>query len=295
MILEDLEKTIRLVGYRYQPDLHGRHVNNIYKGVATVTSKRKNHGSPSIEELDKKLATKLLVMNSPKNRRKYELMIKNKASFIFRKSLDEAWTESHKEISWAFVLYTFRGALDRLARLFDSRETIGVGAGIQYPVCFVKNPVSDRPANLRGQKPTEGQIKDLERKRKLWAESHKQLTILCTHMYEVLYSLEACERGIMYWRRFGGKINDIIFIQNVVRYLKDNCSHIIEQCPKKKQNIKHINTRKELHICTVLDRMRSGDFNKVILRLLKSRTRLSETRASYLSQVSETNKLLELL
>lgn len=295
MILEDLEKSIRLVGYRYQPDLHGRHVNNIYKGVATVASKRTNHGSPSIEELDKKLATKLLVMNSPKNRRKYELMVKNKASFIFRKSLDEAWTESHKEISWAFVLYTFRGALDRLARLFDSRETFGVGAGIQYPVCFVKNPVSDRPANLRGQKPTEGQIKDLERKRKLWAESHKQLTILCTHMYEVVYSLEACERGIVYWSRFGGETDDIIFIRNTVRYLKDNCSQVNKYCPSQKKNIKHMNTRKELHICTTLDRMRSGDFNKVILRLLKSRTRLPETRASYLSQLSETNKLLELL
>lgn len=295
MILEDLEKSVRLVGYRYQPDLHGRHVNNIYKGVATMTSKRKNHGSPSIKELDKKLASKLLVMNSPKNRRKYELMIKNKASFIFRKSLDEAWTESHKEISWAFVVYTFRGALDRLARLFDSRETIGVGAGIQYPVCFVKNPVSDRPANLRGHKPTEGQIKDLERKRKLWAESHKQLTILCTHVYEVLYSLEACERGIMYWSRFGGETDEIIFLQNTVRYLKDNCSRVSKFCPSQKKNIKHMNTRKELHICTTLDRMSSGDFNKVILRLLKSRTRLPETRASYLAQVSETNKLLELL
>lgn len=56
-----------------------------------------------------------------------------------------------------------------------------------------------------------------------------------------------------------------------------------------------MNTRKELHICTTLDRMRTGDFNKVILRLLKSRTRLPETRASYLSRINETNKLLELL
>ena len=295
MILHDLEESIRLTNYRYNPDVHGSEMNSTYRGSGTVTSKRHDHGAPSIEELNRKFKNTLNIMNRPSNRRKAEYIIRSKCSLITRNQHEDAWIECHKEIAWAFVLYTFRGALDRLTRLFDPRETIGVGAGIKYPLCFKQYPVSEgRPKNLRGAKPSKEQLENLELKRKMWIDSHKQLTTLCTHVYEVSQSLNACERGILYWRKFGGEC-DVRCVEKVLFFLKGICNSVLQYCPTRKQNIKHLGGKKENNICNALNNLKSGEFNDVVKRLLRSRTRLSETRGAYLAQVVETNKLLKLL
>jgi len=298
-ILEDLEKTLNIIHYRYQPDVHGYDVSSSYEGTATVTSRRYNHGSPSTDAVEKKLVEKLRIMSMPKSRRKAELMIKNASAHRFKnkRNFGEGWTLSQKDNAWSFVMYTLRGALDRLTRLFDPRPTVGVGASIEYPRMFKTCPASEKVPNLRGRKPSQEEIDYAERCRQEMLATRKQLRLLCTHLYELIHSLDACQRGVRYWTRFGGDVNTIQFLEYTIVYLQQVCIDIHSSCPQKIQNVKRVERKNETNLCRKLHTYwRDGDlFKKVILRLLRSRTRLPETRALYLHHVEQSNSLLRLL
>lgn len=298
-VFHDLERTLNIMGYRYQPDLHGYEVSSSYEGTATGTSRRVSHGAPSTDALESELKKKLEIMNMPKSMRRAELMIKNASAHRFKngRTLGESWMLSQKDVAWSFVMYTLRGALDRLARLFDPRQTIGAGACIMYPRCFEKHPVSEKVQNLRGKKPSPKELRDLEQRKESWYRSRDQLMILCPHLYEVIHSLEACQRGIKYWVNFGGNIDDILFLENTITYLRRVCIDIHASCPKKKQNIKRVELNQEKSICQKIQKYRypGSVFDHIIVRLLRSRTRLPETRALYLAHVKYSNSLLSLL
>lgn len=293
-ILEDLEKSIQKIGYRYQPDLHGKNHNNVYRGTGTVTKTRLDHGGPELEKINESLRRQLEKFNTLKNKRRIEFLLESRVSQNIKNSHDEGWTKEHREIAWAFLVYTFRGALDRLARLFDPRETIygGAGAYVKYPNCSRIVKIYEKPINFRGTNPSKEAIDNYKRSKKAWEETHKQLVIICTHTYEVFKSLETYEKALMYWARLGGKRQYVNYMTRTVLYIKNNIFQIVVHCPTKKRNVKRINKIRDDAICSAIEILKSSEFRLFVNRLLRSRTRLPETRALYLEYVHYQNSPL---